>query len=252
MLSSPLSLGCVDTGHPAQSGFDCRIQRPQLSQFLFPPQPFYSIFWSHKSRLPLRQTQPPQPRSDAARSRSIMPRQVITALLHGGNVGATEAVLSPQISPLHPGLLTASLLRSRRPNSGHGRQEFLVPLYQRRYSDVFAPLQRDGPLILGYVRARNCLALSFVAYSRWEKQRSKHFTAYPRNGHGSQPETSFKTAALPGVSCVNERLLKWFNVAASLKAKGINSARSVQPVSQLSCLCVRLFSVCLLHMSPHR
>lgn len=39
--------------------------------------------------------------------------------------------------PLHPGLLTASLLRSRWPNSGHGRQEFLVPLYPRRYSGCF-------------------------------------------------------------------------------------------------------------------
>lgn len=36
---------------------------------------------------------------------------------------------APQITPLHPGLLSASLLRSRRLNSGQGRQGLVVPLH---------------------------------------------------------------------------------------------------------------------------
>lgn len=55
-------------------------------------------------------------------------------------------------SPLHLGLLTASLPRAQRPNSGHGRQRFQVPLYDRRYSGVFfLLLWRDEAFIHAYV-----------------------------------------------------------------------------------------------------
>lgn len=85
---------------------------------------------------------------------------------HGGNVEAAEAVLSP----LHPGLLTASLVRS---NSGHGRKRFQVPLHPR-----FFTLHQGVSLVdtwLLYIPT-NCLAtppffVLFLSLVRVEKSK---------------------------------------------------------------------------------
>ncbi|KAK2890025.1 hypothetical protein Q8A73_018325 [Channa argus] len=114
--------------------------------------------------------------------------------------------LSPNTPPpppraLHPGLLPASLLRSRwmvRPS-------------------------------VHMVRTLKSPASCFVAISRRE--------SHVHNNSGSSvcayaqgqllAWDVFGVPALPGLFCVNERLLKWFNLASAIQAKGINSARSV-------------------------
>lgn len=107
---------------------------------------------------------------------------------HGGNVEAAEAVLSP----LHPGLLTASLVRS---NSGHGRKRFQVPLHPRFLLSI------RGSLLLTpgcFTYPQTALRpppprfiflffLFFTARSRWEEQvlGTNWFTVWPRQDPGS-------------------------------------------------------------------
>lgn len=164
----PLSSLCVDTGHsadPHRAASTAGFTDPSSPQFLFPPQPSYSVLWSNTSR-------PSAVPASAARVGCLWkPAYQVkvgsrSRCSHGGNVEAAEAVLSP----LHPGLLTASLVRS---NSGHGRKRFQVPLHPR-----FFTLHQGVSLVdtwLLYIPT-NCLAtppffVLFLSLVRVEKSK---------------------------------------------------------------------------------
>lgn len=111
-----LSPVCFDADRPAKCGSDSHTHtrthtRPNAARFLLTPA---------EQRTSAR----------IASSADVSGSRPARAKVRAPNAAAFWA-LSPRIYPLHPGLLTASLLKSLGQNSGHDRQEFLVPSHLR-------------------------------------------------------------------------------------------------------------------------
>lgn len=110
-----LSLVCFDADRPAKCGSDSHTH---THTHVPTQQGSYSLLRNNEPR-----RESPPPRTSLGVGRLVL-RYVLP------NAAAFWA-LSPRIYPLHPGLLTASLLKSLGQNSGHDRQEFLVPSHLR-------------------------------------------------------------------------------------------------------------------------